>query len=65
MEGEWVYVEQGFMIDCFVEKFDVFEYQLCVLINKGMGYWNFSVFVNGYRIEVVKKMLSDLGKVWV
>ncbi len=62
MEGEKAYAEQGLTIDRLAETLEVPEHQLRALINKGMGHRNFSAFVNGYRIEAAKELLSDPGK---
>jgi len=40
-------------------KMGVTQYRLRSLINQNLGYKNFSEFVNAYRIEEVKKALTD------
>lgn len=59
MESDHAYTEPGLTIRSLAEKLKTPEHRLRVLINKGMGYRNFSAFLNGYRIEAVKRAFQD------
>lgn len=59
MENDHLYTEQGLTIRSLAERMRVPEHQLRALINKGMGFRNFSDFLNRYRIDFAKKILSD------
>ena len=58
MENEHAYREPGLTIRTLAEKLKTPEHQLRALINKGMGYRNFSGFLNHYRIQAVKDAMS-------
>lgn len=57
--SDGVCFEEGLTIGGLAGKLDMPEHRLRVLINKGLGYRNFSAFLNDHRIEVAKKWLSD------
>ena len=59
MEGEHFFTEQGLTIRSLAQKMNVPEHQLRALINQGLGYRNFSDFLNRYRINFAKNVLSD------
>lgn len=53
------YLEPELNIRKLAETLGAPEHRLRALINQGMGYRNFSAFVNAYRIEAVKAAFSD------
>ena len=53
------YIEAGLTIGALAEKIEVPEHQLRALINQGLGFRNFSAFLNSYRIAFAKGILSD------
>ena len=59
METERAYTEHGLTIGELAAKVGIPEHQLRALINQSMGYRNFASFLNGYRIEAAKSVLSD------
>ena len=56
---EGAYTEAGLTIGVLAEKVAVPEHQLRALINQGLGYRNFSAFLNSYRVRYAKETLSD------
>ena len=58
MENDHVYREPGLTIRTLAEKLKTPEHQLRALINKGMGYRNFSGFLNHYRIGAVQDAMA-------
>jgi len=54
MDEEQIYKEPGLTIRVLAEKLKTPEHRLRNLINSGLGYRNFSSFLNHYRIEAVK-----------
>lgn len=54
-----VYTEQGLTIGNLAQRLSVPEHQLRALINKGLGFRNFSSFLNTYRIAYAKTILGD------
>ncbi|RKQ69338.1 AraC family transcriptional regulator [Litorimonas taeanensis] len=62
MEVEKIYREAGLTIRELAEHLNTPEHRLRSLINQGLGYRNFSAFLNSYRIEAVKDQLSDPDK---
>lgn len=54
-----VYREEGLTVAKLAEKVGVQEHQLRRLINREMGFRNFSAFLNARRIEDAKALLSD------
>ncbi len=56
---EGAYTEAGLTIGVLAENIAVPEHQLRALINQGLGYRNFSAFLNSYRIQYAKEALSD------
>lgn len=59
MEAEKVYGEAGLSIRALAQRLETPEHRLRALINQGMGYRNFSAFVNKYRIEAVKTAMQQ------
>lgn len=59
MQDNQAYAEQGLTIRSLAEKLDTPEHRLRALINQGLGYRNFSSFLNFYRIEAVKEAMRD------
>lgn len=62
MDEERLYREQGLSIGKLAGRLNVPEHQLRALINKGLGYRNFSEFLNHYRLNDAKADLSDPEK---
>lgn len=56
-----LYLEPGLTIGGLSDVLNVPEHRLRRLINGGLGYRNFSAFVNDYRIREAKRRLSDPG----
>ncbi|MBW3096379.1 helix-turn-helix domain-containing protein [Pseudohoeflea coraliihabitans] len=54
-----LYLEPGLTIGGLGERLEIPEHRLRRLINKGLGYRNFSAFVNDYRINEAKRRLAD------
>ncbi len=53
------YAEPGLTIGELANRLAVPEHQLRALINGGLGFRNFSAFLNSYRIEAAKTALAD------
>lgn len=53
------YAESGLTIGGLAGRLSVPEHQLRALINQGLGFRNFSAFLNSYRIEAAKTALAD------
>ncbi len=62
MDDEQAYIEPGLTIRGLAEKLSAPEHRLRHVINKGLGYRNFSAFLNSYRIQAVKVALKDPDK---
>ena len=58
MEKDSVFTEPGLTIRILAEKLDTPEHRLRSLINAGLGYRNFSTFLNHYRIEAIKEAFA-------
>lgn len=61
METHHAYTEAGLSISALAEKLNAPEHHLRSLINQGMGYRNFSGFINHYRVEAVKLAMQDMS----
>lgn len=61
--GEAVYREPGLTIGLLAERLGTPEHRLRALINRRLGYRNFSAFLNAHRITEAKAMLADPAKV--
>lgn len=56
------YNEQGLTIAALAERLSTPEHRLRAVINGGLGYRNFSSYLNSHRIAAAKAMLSDPQK---
>ena len=54
-----IWREEGLTIGALATRLAIPEYQLRRLINEGLGYRNFTAFINERRIAAAKQMLSD------
>jgi AraC-like DNA-binding protein len=59
MTVERAYRQEGLTIGSLALRLAIPEYKLRRLINQGLGYRNFTAFLNRYRIEEVKAALAD------
>lgn len=59
MEEGKIYTEAGLTIRTLAEKLQTPEHRLRNLINSGLGYRNFSAFLNGYRIKAIKSAFAE------
>ena len=59
LDVEHMYKEQGLTIGHLATHLNVPEHQLRAFINQGLGYRNFSSFLNSFRLRYVKTVLSD------
>jgi len=59
MEAEHIYREMGLTIGQLAQKLEVPQYRLRRTINVGLGYRNFSDFLNHYRIAETSARLAD------
>lgn len=58
MEADQIYKEPGLTIRILADKLETPEHRLRGLINSGLGYRNFSSFLNHYRIEAIKEAFA-------
>lgn len=61
MEVHHIYTEPGLSITALAATLNAPEHHLRALINKGLGYRNFSGFINHYRIESIKSAMQDIN----
>lgn len=59
MEIEKIYTRPSLTIRELSEALKTPEHRLRSLINQGLGYRNFSTYLNGYRVDAVKHMMAD------
>jgi len=59
MEEKREFAQHGLTIGKLASQLDIPEHQLRSLINRSMGYRNFSAFLNHYRLQDVKLALAD------
>ncbi|MED5617857.1 helix-turn-helix domain-containing protein [Ideonella sp. BN130291] len=59
MAEEQVYREEALTVGALAERLGLPEYKLRRLINQGLGYRNFSSFLNSYRLADAKRALTD------
>lgn len=59
MEEEQLYRRNGLTISALAETLNAPEHHLRRAINQGLGYRNFSAFLNHYRLDEVKRYLGD------
>jgi len=62
METQRAFAQHGLTIGGLARQLELPEHQLRVLINRSMGYRNFSAFLNHYRLGEVKRALADPNK---
>jgi len=60
-EKQW-YKQHGLTISVLAQALNTQEHRLRVLINRSMGYRNFSAFLSSYRIDYIKSVLADPEK---
>ena len=53
------YREDGLTVGGLAAKMDLPEHQLRKLINSQLGYRNFTAFLNSYRLDEAKRLLTD------
>ncbi|MGR4926929.1 helix-turn-helix domain-containing protein [Bradyrhizobium sp. CAR08] len=59
MADERIYRQENISIGVLAGRLKIPEYRLRRLINQGLGYRNFNVFLNNHRIEEAKAALAD------
>lgn len=59
MQTEQLYRRPGLSIGQLADYIQIPEHQLRALINQGLGYRNFSSFLNTYRLKEAKTLLGD------
>jgi AraC-like DNA-binding protein len=59
MADERIYRQDNVTIGTLSSRLKIPEYRLRRLINRRLGYRNFNVFLNDYRIEEAKAALAD------
>ena len=59
METDMIYKEPGLTIRLLTEGLKTPVHRLRSLINSGLGYRNFSTFLNHYRIEAIKAAFAE------
>ena len=59
VEGDCAWREMGLTIGELSGRLDIPQYRLRQLINRGLGYRNFSDFLNRYRVQEAAQRLSD------
>ena len=57
--AEGVYREPGLTIAALAARLDTPEHRLRALINRRLGYRNFSAFLNGYRVAEAREKLAS------
>ena len=60
VENEKIYLDENISLQSLAEKLNIQPYQLSQLLNEKMNQ-NFSDFINSYRIEEAKKILTGPG----
>lgn len=58
MEQQKIYKTEGLTIPLLAQKMNIKEYKLRQAINQHLGFRNFNDFLNAYRIEEAKEVLS-------
>jgi AraC-like DNA-binding protein len=59
MEKDRIYRDEGLGVAPLASRLKIPEYRLRRLINQGLGYRNFTSFVNGYRLAETMSALAD------
>ena len=54
-----VYLETGLTVGALADRLETPDHRLRKLINQGLGYRNFSSFINARRVEDAKAILAD------
>ena len=62
METDKLFMQAGLTIPALAKQAGTSEHRLRRVINKGLGYRNFSAFLNTYRINAIKVALGDPEK---
>lgn len=62
MQIDHVYLEPDLDLESLAARVGIPPHQLRALINRGLGYRNFSAFVGRARVEAAKAALADPGK---
>lgn len=62
MDEQEIYLEPNLNIRTLAARLKTPEHRLRVLINQGLGYRNFSAFLNTYRLKAVKTAFADPQK---
>jgi AraC-like DNA-binding protein len=62
MTVERIYRHEGLTIGMLAARLELPEYRLRQAINEGLGYRNFNVFLNRYRLDEAKAGLSDVSQ---
>ncbi|TGM96043.1 AraC family transcriptional regulator [Leptospira dzoumogneensis] len=62
LKDQKVFLQENLTILSLAKKLNVPEKKVRRLINKGLGYRNFNEFLNHYRIQEARFILSDPGK---
>ena len=57
--GDGAYLEAGLTVGKLAERLGTPEHRLRKLINSGLGYRNFSSYINSHRVEDAKEILAD------
>jgi AraC-like DNA-binding protein len=65
MSVERAHRQEGLTIGSLSLRLGIPEYRMRRLVNKGLGYRNFSAFLNRYRIDEAKTALADPGQAGV
>jgi AraC-like DNA-binding protein len=63
MTAERAYREPSLTIGALAARLGLLEYKLRRAINQGLGYRNFNVFLNRYRIAQAKAVLADPSEI--
>jgi AraC-like DNA-binding protein len=59
LHGQGLWRQEGLTIGALAAALGAPEHHLRRLINEGLGYRNFTAFINERRIEAAKQMLAD------
>lgn len=59
MEGEGLFRAEGLSIRALADRLDTPEYRLRRVINRRLGYRNFNDYLNRYRVDEARRLLTD------
>lgn len=62
LKGQKLFLQENLTILALAKQLNVPEKKVRRLINKGLGYRNFNEFLNHFRIQEAKSILSDPNK---